>query len=110
VLHHFGEDQRLSNIHPRCEVAVVATPDGSNTPRWMLAQDEREALGMLAASLRGRMESLMQAQGFEVGTLRSLVREGLATADRGPAYFDPRTTVTMLQITDAGRRAIGLYT
>jgi hypothetical protein len=38
---------------------------------------------MLAASLRGRMESLMQAHGFEVGTLRSLVREGLATTDRG---------------------------
>jgi hypothetical protein len=63
-----------------------------------LAQDQREALGMLAASLRG----------FAVGTLRSLVREGLATADRGPAYFNQRTMVTMLQITDAGRRAIGL--
>jgi hypothetical protein len=63
---------------------------------------------MLAASLRGCMESLMQAHGFGVGTLRSLVREGLATADRGPAYFNPRTMVTMLQITDAGRRAIGL--
>jgi hypothetical protein len=49
-----------------------------------LAQDQREALGMLAASLRGRVESLMQAHGFGVGTLRSLVREGLATADRGP--------------------------
>jgi hypothetical protein len=73
-----------------------------------LAKDQREALGMLAASLRGRMESLMQAHGFEVGTLRSLVREGLATADRGPAYFNPRSTVTILEITDAGRRAIGL--
>jgi hypothetical protein len=73
-----------------------------------LAQDQREALGMLAASLRGRMESLMQAHGYGAGTLRGLVREGLATADRGPAYFDPRAMVTMLQITDAGRRAIGL--
>jgi hypothetical protein len=36
------------------------------------------------------------------------VRAGLATADRGPAYFDPRVIVTMLQITDAGRRAIGI--
>jgi hypothetical protein len=73
-----------------------------------LAQDQREALGMLAASLRGRMESVMEAHGVAAGTLRSLVREGLATAHRGPAYFNPRTTVTMLQITDAGRRAIRL--
>ena len=71
-----------------------------------LAKDQREALGMLAASLRGRMESLMQAHGFEVGTLRSLVREGLATADRGPAYFNPGAIVTVLEITEAGRRAI----
>ena len=71
-----------------------------------LGQDLREALGMLAASLRGRMESLMQAHGFGVGTLRSLVREGLATADRGPAYFNPGAIVTMLEITEAGRRAI----
>jgi hypothetical protein len=73
-----------------------------------LGKDQREALGMLAASLRGRMESVMQADGFAVGMLRGLVRAGLATADRGPAYFDPRAIVTMLQITDAGRRAIGV--
>jgi hypothetical protein len=71
-----------------------------------LAEDQREALGMLAASLRGRMESIMQAHGFAAGTLRGLVQEGLAIADRGPAYFDPSLIVTMLQITAAGRRAI----
>jgi hypothetical protein len=48
----------------------------------------------------------VQAHGFAVKTLHGLVREGLATADRGPAYFDPRTIVTMLQITDAGRKAV----
>jgi hypothetical protein len=73
-----------------------------------LAKDQRKALGMLAASVRGRIDSVMLAHGFAVGTLHSLVREGLATADRGPAYFDPRAIVTMLQITDAGRRAIGI--
>jgi hypothetical protein len=73
-----------------------------------LARDQRDALGMLAASLRGRMESIMQAHGFAAGTLRRLVREGLATADRGPAYFNPRVTVTTLQITDVGRRAIDM--
>jgi hypothetical protein len=71
-----------------------------------LAKDQREALGVLAASLRGRMESVMQAHGFTVGTLRGLVRDGLATADRGPAYFSPRAIVTMLEITEAGRKAI----
>jgi hypothetical protein len=73
-----------------------------------LAQDQREALGMLAASLRGRIESVMQAHGFAIGTLHGLVQEGLATADRGPARFDPRVIVTVLEITDAGRRAIDI--
>jgi hypothetical protein len=73
-----------------------------------LGKDQRKALGMLAASLRGRMESVMQAHGIAIETLRGLVRAGLATADRGPAYFDPRAIVTMLQITNAGRRAIGI--
>jgi hypothetical protein len=31
---------------------------------------------------------------------------GLATADRQPAYFNPGAIVTMLQITEAGRKAI----
>jgi hypothetical protein len=71
-----------------------------------LANDQREALGMLAASLRGRVESMMQAPGITIRTLRGLVRAGPATADRGPAYFNPRAIVTMLQITEAGRKAI----
>jgi hypothetical protein len=71
-----------------------------------LAKDQREALGMLAASLRGRVESVMQAHGFAIGTLHGLVQEGLATADRGPAYFNPHAIVTMLEITEAGRRAM----
>jgi hypothetical protein len=75
-------------------------------PTKMLAKDQKEALGLLAASLRGRMESVMQAHGFAVKTLHELVREGLVAADRGPAYFDPRAIVTVLEITDAGRKAI----
>jgi hypothetical protein len=71
-----------------------------------LAKDQREALGMLAASLHGRMESVMEAHGVAIGTLRGLVRAGLATADRGPAYFNPGAIVTMLQITEAGQKAI----
>jgi hypothetical protein len=71
-----------------------------------LAKDQREALGMLAASLHGRMESVMEAHGATIGTLRGLVRMGLATADRRPAHFKPGAIVTVLQITDAGRQAI----
>jgi hypothetical protein len=73
-----------------------------------LSKEQRKALSMLAASLRGRLESVMQAHGIAMETLRDLVQAGLATADRGPAYFDPRATVTVLQITDAGRRAISV--
>jgi hypothetical protein len=62
----------------------------------MLANDQREALGLLAPSVRGRIESVMQANGFAIKTLHKLVREGLVAADWGPAYFDPRAIVTVL--------------
>jgi hypothetical protein len=71
-----------------------------------LAKDQREALGMLAASLHGRIESVMEAHGVAIGTLRGLVGAGLAVADRRPAHFNPGAIVTMLQITEAGQKAI----
>jgi hypothetical protein len=72
-----------------------------------LAVDQRAALGILAASVRGRTESLMLAHGFAIGMLHELVRDGLATAVREPAYPNRRAVlVTMMQITDAGRRAL----
>jgi hypothetical protein len=86
----------------------MAMPSDACPMNGTLAKDQREALGMLAASLRGRMESVMVAHGVTIGTLRDLVRAGLATADRGPAYFNPSAIVTMLQITESGRRAIGI--
>jgi hypothetical protein len=73
-----------------------------------LTEDRRAALGILGASLHGRVESVMQAHGFAIGMLADSVREGLVTADRGPAYFNPRAIVTVLQITDSGRRAIAI--
>jgi hypothetical protein len=91
-----------------CDGALMAMPSNACPMNRKLGHDQREALGMLAASLRGRTESVMQAHGIAIGTIRGLVRAGLAIADRGPAYFDPRAIVTMLQITDAGRRAIGI--
>jgi hypothetical protein len=71
-----------------------------------LGRDQREALGMLAASLHGRMEPVMEAHGTTIVTLRALVRMGLATADRRPAHFNPGAVITVLQITEAGREAI----
>jgi hypothetical protein len=86
----------------------MATTSNARPMNRKLAKDQREALGMLAASLRGRIESVMQAHGIAIGTIRGLVQAGLATTDRGPAYFNPRAVVTTLQITDTGRRAIGM--
>ena len=83
-------------------------PSNAGRKHEKLAREEREALGMLAASLRGRLESIMQAHGFGAEILHRLVREGLAAEDREPAYFNQRATVMTLQITDAGRRAIGI--
>ena len=71
-----------------------------------LADDQRAALGLLAASVRGRTKSLMLAHGFAIGMLHGLVRDGLATAVREPAFPNRRAVVvTVMQITDAGRRA-----
>jgi hypothetical protein len=84
----------------------MAMPSDTWPTNSTLARDQREALGMLAASLRGRMESVMEAHGVAAGTLRGLIRAGLATADRGPASFNPGAIVTVLEITEAGRRAI----
>jgi hypothetical protein len=73
-----------------------------------LTAHQRSALGMLAASVRGRTESMMLAHGFAIGMLRGLVRDGLATAVRQPAYYNRRAIlVTTMQITDAGRQALG---
>jgi hypothetical protein len=72
-----------------------------------LTGDQRAALGMLAASMRGRTESIMLAHGFSMEMLQGLVREGLVTAVRESAYYSRRAViVTMLHITDVGRAAL----
>jgi DNA-binding PadR family transcriptional regulator len=54
-----------------------------------------------------RVESRLLADGFTVDTLADLVREGLATAQRGTLRVGGRTIrVERYRITDAGRRAI----
>jgi hypothetical protein len=81
----------------------TAMPSDTWPMNKKLPPGPREALGMLAASLRCRIESVMEDH--EIGTLPGLIRGELATADRGPAYFRPGVIVTKLQITEAGRQA-----
>jgi hypothetical protein len=67
-----------------------------------LTDDQRAALGLLAASMRGRTETIMLAHGFAIEMLH-----GLAMAVREPAYYGRRAVlVTMMQITDTGRLAL----
>jgi hypothetical protein len=49
-----------------------------------VVDDQRAALGILAASAHGRPESLMLAHGFAIGMLRGLVLDGLATLCGSP--------------------------
>jgi hypothetical protein len=70
-----------------------------------LADDQRAALGLLAASVRAK--GVTDVGTFAIGMLHGLVRDGLATAVREPAYPNRRAVlVTMMQITDAGRRVL----
>jgi hypothetical protein len=47
-----------------------------------LTDQERAALRMLAAAIRGQSLSTMLARGFTIETLQGLVSAGLATANR----------------------------
>jgi hypothetical protein len=71
----------------------------------LLTDQQRAALRMLAASIRGQSLSTMLARGFTIEMLQGLVSAGLATANRD-AIGAARTKVAHLQITAAGRKAI----
>ena len=80
---------------------------GPTGPR-KLARDEHEALRLLARSRDGCTQSLMMAHGFAIGILRDLVRDGLVSEERRSTIAARRAmVVTWLNITQAGRRAIG---
>jgi hypothetical protein len=72
-----------------------------------LADDQRAGLGMLNASVRGRTEALMLAHGFTLGCYT-----GWSEMASLPLCGSPHTPigravlVTMMKITDAGRRAL----
>jgi hypothetical protein len=60
-----------------------------------LSSEQRRALQLLASIPFGAGETIMFANDFKRGTLASLVRAGLATAER-----------KTVRITDAGRKAL----
>jgi DNA-binding MarR family transcriptional regulator len=68
-----------------------------------LNNEQRRALRILARHLDGCAESVLLAEGFSVGQLTALVRQGLAETRIIQASSRQRVWV---QITDAGRRAI----
>ena len=78
------------------------------SPQRGFAADRHRALRLLAAAPNGATEAIMLAHGFtNVMMLDALVRDGLATADRGAMRAGRRRTeVTWLTITDAGRQAL----
>ena len=72
-----------------------------------LSAEQRQVLPLLAASPRGCTKGRLLADGFTVDILAYLVREGLATAQRGTLRVGGRQIkVERYHITDAGREAI----
>ena len=72
-----------------------------------LSAEQRRALELLADSPGGCTKGRLLADGFTADMLADLVREGLATAQRGTLRVGGRTIgVERYRITDDGREAI----
>ncbi len=72
-----------------------------------LSAEQRQVLELLAGSPPGYTKGRLLADGFDADMLTDLVREGLATAQRGTLRVGGRTIrVERYRITDAGWRAI----
>jgi len=72
-----------------------------------LSAEQPQVLELLAGSPRGYTKGRLLADGFTVDTLADLVRERLATAQRGSMRVGGRQIrVERYLITDAGRTAI----
>jgi hypothetical protein len=74
----------------------------------MLDAEQRRALALLAkAGTRGCTETMMQAHGFELYMIASLLRAGFAIeAPEIVRAGSKAITVIRIRITDAGRQAI----
>ena len=72
-----------------------------------LNAEQRQALELIAGRPRGCTKARLLADGFTADMLADLVREGLATAQRGTLRVGGRTIgVERYRITDDGRKAI----
>ena len=71
--------------------------------------EQRRALRLLAGSPFGCTEAILLAHGFKAELLALLVRDGLATTQRGTMRAGRRRIeVVWVMITDAGQRALAL--
>jgi hypothetical protein len=77
---------------------------GESPRKRHLGAEQRRALQFLASSLFGVSEAIMFAQDFKRRMLASLIRAGLATAQR--ENIKASLAVGRIRITDAGRRAL----
>jgi hypothetical protein len=72
-----------------------------------LSADRRRALTVLAGAPHGASEAVMLAHGFKLPALVELIRDGLATAHTQRMMAGSKAIeVTVMRITEAGRRAI----
>ena len=72
-----------------------------------MSAERHRALRLLAGSPLGCTEAIMLAHGFTYTVLDTLVRDGLATAERREMRAGRQPiNVTWLTITDAGRAAL----
>jgi len=79
--------------------------DGESPRKRHLGAEQRRALQFLASSPFGVSEAIMFAQGFKRRMLASLIRAGLATAQRENIKAGS-LAVGRVRITEAGRRAL----
>jgi hypothetical protein len=78
---------------------------GESLRKHHLGAEQRRALQFLASSPFGVSEAIMFAQGFKRRMLASLIRAGLATAQRENIKAGS-LAVGRIRITEAGRRAL----
>jgi hypothetical protein len=73
-----------------------------------LSVERRRLLRLLARCPDGCTEALLMAYGFSIKFLADVVFDGLATAELSTTRAGNREVIVVwMQITDAGRRAIG---
>jgi hypothetical protein len=74
-----------------------------------LTERHRQVLEVLAHAPSGCDVNALLTRGFKLETMADLIRDGLATVRvQTVKERDPAIEVALVEITDAGRRAIGV--